>query len=382
MWTKQSRRLLSYILTAAFLWAFLLTGCGSESPAKDENGEEPIVQETEKSSGTGQENQTEPASSGQESAEENLPSWILPADSDRQDIMADPACLVSANGRLKLRDGVLVNEAGEPFRLTGASTHGIAWFPEYINANAFRSVRDFGGNVVRIAMYTDTDNGYFNATEYNRMLSEMAIDNAIAMDLYVIVDWHILDDGDPNANLDRAITFFDRIASRYKDEPAVIYEVCNEPNGVSWEQIRQYAYAIVPVIRQYSPDALILLGTPEYSSDLSGAMEDPFPDDNLMYTYHAYAGEHMNADQLAAVSEKIPVFVSEWGIGLDKNGGPALEEARVFLDVMKAHNISWCAWSLCNKEEAYSLIRPDCEKHGGFETEDLTEAGTLIFSSF
>ena len=157
-----------------------------------------------------------------------------------------------------------------------------------------------------------------------------------------------------------------------------MYEICNEPNGVGWDVVKSYAYALVPVIRQYSPGAVIIVGTPGYSFGIEDAVTDPLPMDNLLYAFHYYAGEKDTFRGLSlAVEKKCPVIVSEWGIGNDRNGEPALESGREFVSYMNEQGISWCAWSFCNKEEAYSMIRSDCTKYGGFTDDDLTEVGRL-----
>ena len=287
---------------------------------------------------------------------------------------------VSAHGQLVVRDGILTDAHGEPFQLRGLSTHGIAWYPQYINAGSFQSVKDAGGNVLRIAMYTDTENGYLADPETNTAWMLQAIENARALDMYVLVDWHILSDGDPNADLDAAITFFDAIAGRYPGDPAILYEICNEPNGVDWEAIQSYAYAIFPVIRQYSPDAVIILGTPDYSGDLRQPLLHPFPGENFLYAYHFYAGLHPDYNLLEyAVEHRLPVMVSEWGIDYDEAGTPALDAGREFADYMNTHGISWCAWSLCNKDEVYSVLQPDCSALSNWQDADLTETGRVIF---
>ena len=276
---------------------------------------------------------------------------------------------------LKVTEGRLTDEDGNPVQLRGVSTHGMMWYPGYVNAGAFKSVKERGGNVIRLAMYTDTENGYFADPERNMTLMCQGIDNAIAEDLYVIVDWHILTDGDPSVHLDEAITFFDAVASKYGDDPAILYEICNEPNSCSWQSIIDYAYAIQDVIRQYAPGAVMIVGTPDYSSHLGYPMTDPFYGENFLYAFHYYAGEgHSTKLFEEAVEAGLPVFVSEWGVG--QNGG---EEAARFADYMNKHGISWCAWSLSNKDEAYSLLKPDCYKTARFEDSDLSEAGRLIF---
>ena len=282
---------------------------------------------------------------------------------------------------LHVEKGKLKDANGDSVQLRGFSTHGLTWFPQYVNANAFSAIKEAGGNVVRAAMYTDTNDGYVAKPEQNLLLVRQAVENAIALDMYVIVDWHILSDGDPNTHLTQAITFFDAVASAYGDTPNIIYEVCNEPNGTGWEEVSAYAYSIIPVIRQYAPNAVILIGTPGFSSQIRSATEMPVEAENLMYAFHYYAGEHYSYDALKeAVEKDTPVFVSEWGVGTSaQTGEPAVSEGREFAEWMNKKGISWCAWSLCNKDEVYSALKPDCYKWGGFTAEDFTEGGAMLF---
>ena len=286
------------------------------------------------------------------------------------------------HGGLKVEQGVLKDKNGDTFQLRGMSTHGIGWYPNYVNAGSMKSVREWGGNVMRAAVYTEADSGYLSDPERSMNIVVQAIENARAMDMYIIVDWHILDDGDPNTHLDKAITFFDAVASRYPDDPAIIYEVCNEPNHVDWSTIKQYAYAICPVIRQYSPQAVIILGTPDFSFDLTSPLNEPFEQENILYSYHFYAGLHNDFSTLKkAVREGLPVIVSEWGISKDTNGSPKLELGESFVEYLNENNISWCAWSLCNKDEVYSALRPDCNKLSGWQESDLTDVGKIVFKN-
>ena len=310
---------------------------------------------------------------------------VLPSDEKQDRSEVNPERTGSGpevHGQLRVEKWILTDRDGESFQLRGMSTHGIGWFPDYINAGAMKSVKEAGGNVMRIAMYTQADRGYLSEPDRSMMLVKQAVENARAMDMYVIVDWHILDDGDPNAHLDRAITFFDAVASLYPKDPAILYEVCNEPNGVNWDRISEYAYAICPVIRQYSPEAVIILGTPDYSSDIGSPTDKPFPGENILYAYHYYAGEHGGYSALKkALKKKLPLFVSEWGIGKDGSGEPALKEGEEFADFLNENSLSWCAWSLCNKDEVYSALKPDCDKLSAWGKEDLTEVGKVMFSA-
>lgn len=68
---------------------------------------------------------------------------------------------VEIHGKLSVKKTNLVDKNGDTFSLKGVSTHGIAWFPQYINKDAFLTMRDdWGINTIRIAMYSDPNAGY------------------------------------------------------------------------------------------------------------------------------------------------------------------------------------------------------------------------------
>lgn len=49
---------------------------------------------------------------------------------------------------------IMVDQNGVPTQLRGASTHGMHWFPQYVNQNAFQTLRDdWGINMVRLVCY-------------------------------------------------------------------------------------------------------------------------------------------------------------------------------------------------------------------------------------
>ena len=69
---------------------------------------------------------------------------------------------VANHGKLSVKGTNLVDKNGDPFQIKGVSTHGIQWFPEYVNEDAFKTIRDeWGANCIRLAMYTD-ESGYCN----------------------------------------------------------------------------------------------------------------------------------------------------------------------------------------------------------------------------
>lgn len=308
---------------------------------------------------------------------------LLPTERDSTEAPAES----DGVSRLHVEDCRLADESGRTVQLTGMSSHGMLWYPEYANANAMKTLKTYGANTFRIALYSDDEGGgYVQNPEETMRLAFTAIENAISMDLYAIVDWHVLRDCNPLVNQESALAFFEKIASHYGDCPNILYEICNEPNSwASWEDIYTYADAVIPVIRAYAPNAIIIVGTPDYSYSVEKVFEKPLAYDNVMYSFHFYAGQHDDYyHELFNRCEKnnIPVFVSEWGINQNENGKAALSQAETFVTVLNRRRISWIAWSLCNKDEVFSAIKPDCTKLSGWEPEDLTDVGNLFFSSF
>ena len=292
---------------------------------------------------------------------------------------------VSENGWLQVRGAQLCNEAGNPVVLRGLSSHGLQWYGQYASAEAVRNTAAWGANLFRAAMYT-AEGGYLSNPDAMREKTTTAVDAAISCGIYAIIDWHILSDGNPMDHADEAEAFFRYMARRYRDSPAVLYEICNEPNGsVTWERdIKPYAERMIRVIREQSPRAVILIGTGTWSQDIHLAAESPIEGENLLYTFHFYAGTHgedLRRRLRNAVSGGLPVFVTEWGTSrADGSGGVYLEEAGRWLDLMEELGISWANWSLCDKAETSAALQPGTAPDAEWRETDLTASGRFVFS--
>lgn len=293
---------------------------------------------------------------------------------------------VSANGQLQVIGTQLCSASSEPIVLRGISTAGIAWFPELATRESMQTLRnEWKTSVFRIAMYSfEGDRSYIRNPEWNKTKVCSLIDAAIELDQYVIVDWHILADGNPQTYQKQAEEFFTYIASKYAGVPNLLYEICNEPNGgVSWSgNIKPYAEAIIPVIREYSPEAVILVGTPTWSQDVDAAAADPLDFDNVMYSLHFYAGTHkewLRTKADTALGKGLPLFVTEWGT-TDASGNGAVDTASTleWLSYLDRNQISWCNWSLCNKAESSALLKTSAPTDGTMPDSALTESGKLV----
>ena len=286
------------------------------------------------------------------------------------------------HGKLSVSGTQLVDKNGKTYQLKGVSTHGISWFPQYVSYDTFKYLRDeWGANVVRIAMYTAEYNGYCSGGNQNELkaLVKKGVDAATELGLYVVVDWHILQDNNPWNNKDAAVAFFKEISSQYKNQDNIIYEICNEPNGgTSWGDIKSYANEIIPVIRANDPDAIIVVGTPTWSQDVDTASWDKITGyDNIMYTLHYYAATHkqwLRDKAQTAINNGCALFVTEFSI-CDASGNGALDkaEANLWLQFLNKNGISFIGWNLANKNESSSLFLSSCNKISGFADSDLSE---------
>lgn len=292
-------------------------------------------------------------------------------------------------GRLHVKGTKLVDKKGHEVQLRGVSTHGLSWYPQYVNDKCFAQLHDkWGANVVRLAMYTEEYNGYCSGDAKNRSDLKKLIKKGVRLakkhKMYVIVDWHILSDGNPNSHKKEAKAFFREMSREFKGYNNVIYEICNEPNnGTSWKEIKSYVRSVISTIRKNDKKAVIVVGTPTWSQDVDQAAADPIKGDNIMYALHFYAATHkadLRNKMTAAINKGLPVFVTEYGI-CDASGNGAIDkkEADRWIQTMDEYGVSYIAWNLSNKQESSSIIKSSCPKVSGFKKSELSDEGRWLY---
>ena len=349
-----------------------------------EQGQENNNQNTEQEPANNNQNtEQEPANNNQntEQGQANSETENTPNENEVNDKpVITKNNLVSYNGSLKIKNNTLVNQYGEKVQLKGVSTHGLQWYGEFANEQNMKTLRDeWNSNLFRIAMYTN-ENGYIQNRNLKEKVKEI-VNNAIKLDMYVIIDWHILSDGNPNIYKEEAKEFFREMSTLYKNTPNVIFEICNEPNGnVFWDSdIKPYAEEIINIIRQNSQN-IIIVGTGTWSQDIDKASLNPINDNNTMYALHFYSGTHTDwlRNRAKETLNKIPIFVSEWGVSdASGNGGVYLDEAKKWIDFMNENSLSWASWSLSNKNESSALLLPSAP-YNNIADQYLSAAGKFI----
>ena len=380
------RKTLSCAVLAA-LGTCALAGCGRQ----DTPNEAATSASTEASAAITETISESTASSEQTSSSEA--SGAQPAETEPAVFEApsvDDSTPYGQHGALHVENGKLTDADGNIVQLYGMSTHGIAWFPQYINYDSFRTLRDdWNTNCIRLAMYTAEYGGYCAGgdKEQLKQLVRDGVSYATELGMYVIVDWHILSDCDPNQNKDEAIAFFREMSEAFADNDNVLYEICNEPNsGTSWDSIKSYAEEVIPVIQEQKPDAVILVGTPTWSQEIDKAAASPLTFDNVMYTLHFYAGTHKDdlRNRLETCEQNnLPVFVSEFGMcDASGNGANDFDSTTKWLNLLNKYQISFCCWNLANKDESSSVFKAASTALSDWTDEDFNESGRWIRDYF
>lgn len=279
-------------------------------------------------------------------------------------VSASFATPVGDHGALRVVDGVLVNKNGVPPQLRGMSlfwnqySEGSAFY----NESSINTLADtWKVSIVRAAI----GNGSTGTGDAQKI-----IDYAVNKGIYVLVDWHV-----HNTDVNGATNFFRTISNYVKGKgnpPNVIYEIFNEPINQSWADIKSYAETIVSVIRQNSPDNIIVVGTPNYSSNIIAPAGNMLTSANIVYAFHFYASEAAHSGYRGNVSQaicnKIPILITEWGLSpasgkcnsdgvVDGSREPLnidMSMVATWVNYIENRKLSWVNWSISNKNECSS----------------------------
>lgn len=282
-------------------------------------------------------------------------------------------------GPLAVQAGQLSDANGNPVMLRGVSFGWHNWWPRFYNQAAVKWLKkDWNANVVRAAMGVDPDGAYLTHPEFALEKMKAVIEAAIAEDLYVIIDWHSHD-----LYLDEAKEFFVEMAKTYGHHPHVIYEIINEPDYETWEEVKAYSEEIIKEIRKHDPDNIILVGTPTWSQDVHLVVQNPIEnEENLLYVLHFYAATHkeyLRDRAEAALNAGLPIFISECA-GMEATGDGPIDEAswNTWLSWMENRKVSWIAWSVADKNETCSMLHPHAASNGNWNEQQIKPWGKLI----
>ena len=255
------------------------------------------------------------------------------------------------NGKLHVQNGRLTNECDFDVQLRGLSSDNLSTYSKCYTSASFSSLlKDWNASVFRISVYTNGEGGYcvYGSNQLAMYNYNDDVDELVRLcgtkGIYCVVNWHLTEKGNPNDNLKEATIFWRHMAQRYQNFDHVLFEICDNANGVAWSSIKSYADSMIALIRQFDKEKVILCGTPSQDREWESVAANPLKDDNVMYTMHfaaASEGQSLREKAGAALAKGLPLFVSEFTLSTVNGGSINTTEGATWIDWMKAQGLSW-----------------------------------------
>jgi aryl-phospho-beta-D-glucosidase BglC (GH1 family) len=299
---------------------------------------------------------------------------------------------------LKVAGTQLVDAAtGQPVRLRGVNCASLEWSADgegHIAKSVQVAVTEWHANLIRLPLSQDSWFGKGTRQAdgggaYRALVKEL-VDFCAAHDAYILLDLHWSDGGDWGENIgqhnlpDRnSLIFWKDVAKIYRDDPAVLFDLYNEPNRTDWdtwhrggevtetdertkEKTKYKAVgmqALIDAIRSVGAKNVVVASGINWACELEGipaghALADP-RGRGVVYAIHVYphAFENLGRETIAQVTarieafaKKFPVLVGEFGSNakewpFPKDSGYTDEKwNREFLAVLEDHGWNWAAW--------------------------------------
>ena len=238
----------------------------------------------------------------------------------------------------------IVNSDGNQVVLHGVNRSGLEYDK---NGNQMSQMefdyicQDWQAKIIRIPFNQEwiiTDEAY------NNFLDEVIgwIKNNGA---YVLLDlqWQNTTTKIPRIPDTSAVTMWKKLAERYKDDPAILFDIHNEAHDVGFDEWRSRAIEIIEGIRTVHSKSLILVSGLNWANDISVWARNPLPYENIVYSLHVYPwfSNATNFDELVGnFSDQIPIFVGEFG-GYGEN----IDWGKQLIAYLNEKQLGWTAWS-------------------------------------
>jgi len=289
-----------------------------------------------------------------------------------------PTNAVEKHGFLSVQGSRIVGQDGQAAVLRGMSLFWSQWQPDYFAPATLNWLRDdWNISVIRVPLGVH-HHGYLENPDAEKAKVELVIESAIALGLYVVVDWHA-----HHPEPHEASDFFSDIARKYGRFPNLIYEPWNEPAGeYAWHAIKLYHRRVIEEIRGHDPRNLVIAGTQNWCRDVDVAANDPLAIPNTAYSLHFYAASHGHAlrnKAERALRMGAALMVTEWGTCReDGNGAIDKPETNRWLNFMEKNQVGHINWSVSSRDETSAALAPGAQAHGRWGRRQISQSGHLV----
>ena len=296
----------------------------------------------------------------------------------------------SDNYQLHTEGRWIKNENGKTIFLKGVNRPSLEWRNEGAHwvEDDWDTIESWGCNVVRVPFtkeWWDTNDPTNDGMLYRDKIKQ-AINWGQERGIYTIIDmqwWTRTEQLLPMPpNVPDWIETWKEIAETYKDNSFVLFDLWNEPYGVSEEQWWSAAQDCVNAIRSTGSENLILVGVLNWSHDAKIVQHlGPITGENVVYSYHQYPHEFDDSNTVEGVKSRITSY--GWKYILDNNIAPviigefgAFPDEPLEIDFMKAlgriangqenndgtdWRMSYLAWWFIPYPDEHALIYEDWE---------------------
>jgi len=301
---------------------------------------------------------------------------------------------------LKVVGNQLLYSNDQPTRLRGVNCAGMEWSTDgdgHILKTVEVAVKDWHANLIRLPL--SQDRWFGKAPEQKddgvayRALVRQLVELCSTNNAYIILDLHWSDAGEWGKNIGQhnlpdtnSIAFWKDIAQVYKDDPAVLFDLYNEPAHITWDQWFKggtmtetnkqtnnvkitLTYesvgmpALVDAIRSTGAKNVIVAGGISFAYEVDGILEgrqlsDP-TGNGVIYAVHPYPHDYDKRGRekidkwtarIEIFNQKLPIIVTEFGSiermwPFPKSWNYNDEKwNREMIDVLEAHHWNWTAW--------------------------------------
>jgi len=238
----------------------------------------------------------------------------------------------------------IVDSHGNQVILHGVNRSGLEYDKNgnFMNQSEFDYMcQDWRADIIRVPFNQEwimTDDAYNNFLD--QVISWIKSNGA-----YVILDlqWQNTSVRIPPIPNTEAVEMWEILATRYKDDSAILYDIHNETHDVTFAEWRSRAIEIIDGIRSVHPKALILVSGMDWAGDVREWAQDPLPYDNIVYSVHVYpwmGEENVWNGNFGNYSDQIPMFIGEFG-GYGEN----VTWGRALMAYLNKKMLGWTAWS-------------------------------------
>jgi hypothetical protein len=290
---------------------------------------------------------------------------------------------------IKVVGNRLQDPSGTEVWLQGVAIPGLEIVPEgHGESNSSKvAIEEWKANVVRLAVRDDFWYGKGKGQADGGAAYRVLVDNAVNLvanrGAYLVIDNHRF-----RAVKEEHLVFWKDVAEKYKNHPAVLFDIINEPCEISWEVWRNGGFVeekskktvdeaaflsaeekkknqgfespgmqkLVEVIRATGAKNIIIAGGLDWAYDLSGILQGYALEDKtghgIMYSAHIYPWKSDWQGKVLDVAAKYPIFVGEVGADVKKMDflPPERQEDPYtwvpdMLGCIQKHRLNWTGWS-------------------------------------